>query len=197
MALDQAPPELVRRIEALRRKPSGRGLKVQGQVFPGDRAPVLANNRAGRAALFAMEWGYRLEGSKRVINARWETAQDKPLFRDGMRQRRCLIPASCYFEWEKAQGRRVQYAIGPREGGMLYLAGVYRLERRGEALVPAFAVLTRQAAPQLAFIHPRMPVILSPQGARAWLDIRRPAAQVLEGARLDMDCRPVQDRTGC
>lgn len=191
IALDQAPPELAQRIQALNRKASRQAVKTQGQVFPSDRVPVLANSRGGDIAPFAMAWGYGLEGGKLVINARWETAQDKPLFRDGMLQRRCLIPASCYFEWEKRRDRRVQYAIGPRDGGMMFMAGIYRLERRGDALAPVFAVLTREAAPQLAFIHSRMPVILPPQRARAWLDIRRPAKQVLEGACLDMDYRPV------
>lgn len=190
IALKDAPPELARAMEAL--KPGdGRGnIKTGGEVFPSDRVAALANSRQGRPRIFPMAWGYSLEGGKRIINARWETAADRPLFQDGMRRRRCLIPASCYFEWEKGREGRVKYAIGPREGGLMYMAGIYRLERRGEALVPAFAVLTREAAPQLAFIHHRMPVVLSPQSAGDWLDIGRPAEQVLAQARLDLEFWP-------
>ena len=51
---------------------------------------------------FAMRWGYRLGGGKLLFNARSETADAKALFREGLRQRRCLVPAAHYFEWESA-----------------------------------------------------------------------------------------------
>ena len=182
--------ELAKIIAALNRKGAPENVKTSGEIFPSDTVPVVANNRQLKAQPFAMRWGYSFPDGHPIINARSETAQTKPLFQDGMRRRRCLIPASCYFEWEKDREGRVKYAIGPREGGLMYMAGIYRLERRGEALVPAFAVLTREAAPQLAFIHHRMPVVLSPQSAGDWLDIGRPAEQVLVQARLDLEFWP-------
>ena len=182
--------ELAKIIAALNRKGAPENVKTSGEIFPSDTVPVVANNPQLKAQPFAMRWGYSFPDGHPIINARSETAQTKPLFQDGMRRRRCLIPASCYFEWEKDREGRVKYAIGPREGGLMYMAGIYRLERRGEALVPAFAVLTREAAPQLAFIHHRMPVVLSPQSAGDWLDIGRPAEQVLVQARLDLEFWP-------
>lgn len=75
-----------------------------------------------------MRWGYSFPGDRPVINARVETAADKPLFRDGMKQRRCLIPASHYFEWARQPGQRTKYALRPAQRGTVYLAGIYHLE---------------------------------------------------------------------
>ena len=147
IALKDAPPELARAMEAL--KPGdGRGnIKTGGEVFPSDRVAALANSRQGRPRIFPMAWGYSLEGGKRIINARWETAADKPLFQDGMRRRRCLIPAKCYFEWERRDKERIKYAIRPAHGRILYFAGIYHWEQHSKATFPTFAILTQQAAP--------------------------------------------------
>ena len=76
-----------------------RNVKVKtGDVFPGDVAAVVASNRHLEPQPFAMEWGYHLSDGKRIINARSETAAQKAMFADGIRQRRCLIPAQHYYE---------------------------------------------------------------------------------------------------
>ena len=93
-----------------------------GEIFPSDTVPVIANNRSMRPTPFAMRWGYLLPNGKRVINARSETAADRALFRDGMCQRRCLIPASNYFEWKRKAAGKVKYAIRPRQSGLMYMA---------------------------------------------------------------------------
>ena len=97
-----------------------------GEVFPGDTAAVIASNRRLVPQPFAMEWGYHLPDGKRIINARSETAAQKNMFKDGIRQRRCLIPAAHYYEWEKAGGKKVKYAIEPKNSDGFYLAGIYR-----------------------------------------------------------------------
>ena len=112
-----------------------------------------------------MEWGYRMEDGRRLINARLETAAQKPTFRDGMRSRRCLMPMSAYYEWERRGNDRVKYRISPKADGLSCLAGVYRLEEDG----PRFAVLTMEAADELAFIHDRMPVLVPYAAREAWL----------------------------
>ena len=88
----------------------GRPVRTQGEMRPTDIVPVLAPNRAGRQAVFPMLWGFTLEGrASPVINARSETAAQKPTFRESWKSRRCVIPASYYFEWEHLQnapGRR-------------------------------------------------------------------------------------------
>ena len=149
-----------------------------GEVAPTDRAAVLANSRAGNRSAFAMRWGYRLDGGRLVINARSETAERSPLFGDGIARRRCLVPATHYFEWEHRGKEKIRYAIGENDDGLIYMAGVYRLEETG----PAFAILTRKSADCISFIHDRMPVILPAPAAEEWLDLSRPAQPILEQA---------------
>lgn len=139
--------------------------KTEGEIFPGDSVLVLCKSRAGRVRPFAMEWGYRLDDGKRIINARSETAAEKPMFREGMAMRRCLLPMSAYFEWEKREEGKQKFRIAPEEKGIHYLAGIYRFEGTS----PVCTVLTTAAADGIAFIHHRMPVILSRGEEENWL----------------------------
>lgn len=184
---DDLLEELERILEELNRKNTPKNLKTSGEIFPSDVVPVLANSRRQDVQPFAMRWGYSFPGGRPVINARAETAAEKPLFRDGMRQRRCLIPASSYFEWERREGQKTKYAIRPAGAEMLYLAGIYHLENHDGAVVPSFAILTRSAAPEIAFIHDRMPVILPPDCARDWLKVENRADEVLRRALQEME----------
>ena len=159
-----------------------------GEIFPSDTAPVIANSRSMRPTPFAMRWGYLLPNGKRVINARSETAADLALFRDGMLQRRCLIPASNYFEWERNARSKVKYAIRPRQNGLMYMAGIYRIvDGRGE-----FSILTQAPAAEIRFIHDRMPVIFSKEKAGAWLDLHTPAQALLPKAVREVIFRPAE-----
>ena len=168
--LDAGNKELEEIIRALNRREERAGadkspLKTSGDMFPGDRVPVLCRGRSGGIGAFAMEWGYRTEDGRRLINARLETAAQKPSFRDGMRSRRCLMPMSAYYEWEKRGNDRVKYRIAPKADGLNCLAGVYRPEGDGAH----FAVLTMEAAEELSFIHDRMPVLVPYSDREKWL----------------------------
>jgi len=154
-----------------------------GEVFPGDTAAVIASNRRLEPQPFAMEWGYHLPDGKRIINARSETAAQKAMFKDGMRQRRCLIPAAHYYEWEKAEGKKVKYAIEPKNSDGFYLAGIYRIE----AGKPVFTILTSAAAEGISFIHERMPVILPSEATTDWLNPRYHGNDILRAALTDME----------
>ena len=156
-----------------------------GDVFPGDVAAVVASNRHLEPQPFAMEWGYHLSDGKRIINARSETAAQKAMFADGIRQRRCLIPAQHYYEWEKADGKKVKYAIEPKDSIGFFLAGIYRME----AGKPVFTVLTRSAAEGIAFIHERMPVILPGDAAADWLNPKYHGDDILKTAVTQMKYR--------
>ena len=163
--------------EALSRAPEGAAMKRSGEILPGDFAPVLACDRRLRPTGFCMRWGYS-GPSGLVINARSETAAERTMFRDGMLRRRCLLPLSWYFEWEKRGRERVRYAIRPKGEGRFYLAGLYRLEDR----LPVFTVLTRAPGAEIAFLHDRMPVILGEADRGAWLDMNESAERLLERA---------------
>ena len=138
-------------IEQINRRANAGPVVKTGEIAPSDVAPVLANNRNLAATPFAMRWGYRLGNGKLLFNARSETADAKALFRDGMRQRRCLVPAAHYFEWEKRGKDRIKYAIRPGGASVMYMAGIYRLEND----MPVFTILTREPAAAISFIHDR------------------------------------------
>ena len=132
-----------------------------------------------------MHWGCTLSDGKLLFNARSETAAEKAMFKDSMAQRRCLIPATCYFEWEHRGKDKIKYAIAPQNSNMIYLAGVYRKEGNRAACT----ILTREPAESIAFIHNRMPVILPVEAVGDWLNMRYDAADVLKAAQKNMQYR--------
>lgn len=162
-----------------------RNIQVKtGDVFPGDVAAVIASNRKLEPQCFAMEWGYKMPDGKRIFNARSETASHKVMFADGMQQRRCLIPASHYYEWQKTGDGKVKYSIAPKDTKGFFLAGIYRLESG----IPVFSILTREPAESIAFIHNRMPVILPQIVMADWLNPRYNGSEVLSAAVSEMCC---------
>ena len=178
--------ELLAIIDEVNRK-SKTGPVKTGEIFPTDVVPVIANNRSQRQAAFAMRWGYSMGDDRRpIINARSETAACKPMFKDGIAQRRCLIPASHYFEWGEQNGKKIKYAIRQNGSEMIYMAGLYRIEHGTD---PVFTILTRSPAESIAFIHNRMPVILPAEAIGDWLNIRYDANEVIRVAVLDVEYR--------
>ena len=156
-------------------------VKACGEVFPSDYVPVFANNRALRPSAFVMQWGYTFQGGKLLINARSETAAEKPSFADGIKNRRCLIPASWYYEWEQKASGKTKYAIGIDSSFML-LAGIYRFENSH----PVFTILTQPPADEISFIHPRMPVLLPHDAKEDYLNLNYKASDVIRSASYSL-----------
>lgn len=105
------------------------------------------------------------DGRRLVVNARSETAAELPTFRSAMRDGRCVVPTDGFFEWQGGRGARRPLWFHPPGGGLLLLAGLV-LEHHGER---AFVILTTAANDPVRRIHDRMPVVLSQEGAAAWL----------------------------
>lgn len=118
-----------------------------------------------------------------LVNARAESAMDKPSFRGALRHRRCLVPADAFYEWSGRSGAKVPYLIRPRNGGLMALAGLWEhwVGADGSEL-ETMAFLTVAANATLAPVHDRMPVILSPDVHSEWLDCR--SGRSVEIARL-------------
>lgn len=157
------------------------GVKT-GEVNPGDVAAVIASNRKLAPQAFGMKWGYKLPDGKLIFNARSETAAQKVMFADGMRQRRCLIPADCYYEWQKTAQGKQKYQLAPSDANGFFLAGIYRIEQ-GSAV---FSVLTKEPVESIAFIHHRMPVILPREAMSDWLNPRYNGVEILNAAVGDI-----------
>ena len=142
-----------------------------GEIRPTDVAPVLAPSAVHRRiGAFPMQWGFtHPTKGMLVFNTRSETAAEKDLFCTSIDERRCLIPASRYFEWHKAEtGKKERYAFAAEDQAPLYLAGLYvRAKDRFET--PCFSILTRDAAPNIKDLHPRMPVLVPRERMEEWL----------------------------
>jgi len=144
----------------------GRPLQTEGEILPSSVLPVLARNRAGEVRVFPMKWGFSQKKGL-LINARAETAAEKPTFRESWEHHRCVIQVSWYYEWEHDERKRPgkKYALRMPGEGLIRLAGLYRLEEG----LPAFVVLTCAADETIAWMHDRMPVMLRPEDADAWI----------------------------
>ena len=138
-------------------------IKTSGEIFPTDIVPV----RTGIDNYLPMKWGFTNYNGKPVINARSETAYEKPMFRKSMLEQRCLIPASGYYEWKKEDSKKIQYRLFIPDSP-LYFAGCWRQENSSS--LNTFVILTQEAAGTAEAIHDRMPVIMPLNLAGAWLD---------------------------
>ena len=106
-----------------------------------------------------------------LINARGESAAEKPAFRAAMKRRRCLILADGFYEWQKAGERKRPFFVHGKDGAPLAFAGLWESWQgpNGEELETA-TIVTTQANKTLAPIHERMPVIVPPDAFDLWLD---------------------------
>ncbi len=154
-------------------------LKV-GEVAPSQISVVVANSKSMKQAPFLMKWGYSQDRGGLIINARSETVVDKPMFKESVHSRRCMIPANRYFEWQTMEHGKQKYALFPEDQAFFFMAGIYRPE--GPEGVPSFVILTRDAAEGIRHIHPRMPVILPREQWNEWLNPIVDPRKVLETA---------------
>jgi putative SOS response-associated peptidase YedK len=124
-------------------------------------------------------WSTDLAIGNRLINARAETAADKPSFRAAFRQRRCLVSASGYYEWQGRAGNKQPIHFRLREGRAFAFAGLWeRWQDPVGEVVESCAILTTEANDLVRQAHDRMPVIMDPDAFGLWLDpaVRDPAA---------------------
>ena len=175
-------------VQAVLENLQSRQIEVKtGEVFPGDVAAVIASNRKLEPQAFGMKWGYQLPDGKLIFNARSETASQKAMFADGMRQRRCLVPADSYFEWQKTGQGKQKYEIAPANLAGFFLAGIYRIEQGR----PVFSILTKEPVESIAFIHNRMPVILPNEAMKDWLNPKYEGQDFLSMAIGNMNYSPL------
>lgn len=126
-------------------------------------------------------WAKDSSIGSRMINARAETAPDKPSFRDAFKKRRLIIPASGFFEWKKEEaGTKQPYYISPKEGGLFSLAGLWERWEKGGKPLESCTILTTEPNRLVAPLHSRMPVIISPRDLENWLDPRADHADLFE-----------------
>ena len=117
-----------------------------------------------------IRWGLT-PGKRNLINARAETVHSRPTFRQAFQSRRCLVPATGFYEWQKLGDAKQPFYIRSFAGEIFAFAGIWdRAKDKDGAAVDAFAILTTEPNELMAPIHDRMPVILDPDAYKLWLN---------------------------
>ena len=176
-------------------------------IAPSQEVGIIRQDRAKPERRFSLaRWGlipYWAKDSRmgnKLINARSETVTSKPAFREAFENRRCLIPADGFYEWERAAEAKQPFHFGLQDDSLFAFAGLWdRWKNASGQVVESCSILTTEPNALLADVHGRMPVILNPEHYDLWLDpgFRRVEAlkEMLNpfDARL-MRCFPVSTR---
>lgn len=157
--------------------PDGRGERARFNLAPTQAVLTAVGAEPGTLSLVWKRWGLIPSWARdpaigaRLFNARSETVDEKPSFRAAFRRRRCLVVADGFYEWTpRASGHRPHW-LAPATAPLLAFAGLYEhaIDADGRP-IDSCTVLTTEANPDLAPIHPRMPVLLARTSWGAWLD---------------------------
>jgi putative SOS response-associated peptidase YedK len=153
-------------------------------VAPSQSMPVVVRNSPNH--LVEMQWGLIPSWSKEprvkfsTINARAETLTTSPVFRGPFKSRRCLVPASGFYEWQQTGQGKQPYCIRLHDGELFAFAGLYDIWRDGEGNeLYSYTIITSAPNELVAPIHNRMPVILHRPDEDVWLDKETEPAQLL------------------
>lgn len=142
-------------------------------------ACVLGESGGQPSGLHELRWGLVPGWAKdpsigsRMINARSETAETKPSFRNAFASRRCLVPADGFYEWKKVDDGKQPFLMEASSGGVFAMAGLWEENRRINEDGPplrTFTILTTAANEFMQPLHDRMPVLLDPVDFQRWLD---------------------------
>jgi putative SOS response-associated peptidase YedK len=179
----------------------GELLKPIYNVAPGMTMPIIAGKE-----LRLMKWGFIPSWAKdpkigyKMINARSETLKEKQSFRSSLYTKRCLVPVSGFYEWEKQGKEKVPYYYRLKDKELFAFAGLYDnwKNEKGED-VEAYTIITTEANKLVGKIHERMPAILKEEGEKAWLDqdeknIDKLLGSVKPYAEKDMEVFKVSDK---
>jgi putative SOS response-associated peptidase YedK len=146
-------------------------------IAPTQPVPVIRQNPKDVRELVLMKWGLIPHWAKTpsiatsTINAKSETAVNKPAFRDPLKFRRCLIPADGFFEWLKTGSAKQPFCFEVNDGELFAFAGLWdRWNDPTGKWVETCSILTTAPNEVTAAVHDRMPVILDPDGYDLWLD---------------------------
>lgn len=166
-------------------------------VVEGDRGPQIKLFKWG----FVPHWAKDPKIGHKMINARAETVAEKPSFRQSFQQRRCLVPATGFFEWKREGTAKQPFRITRRDGAPFAMAGLWDewVDRHSGEILHSFTIITTRANEQVRDLHDRMPVILQRKDERIWIDANVTDAPCLQNllkpyAPPDLLCYPVSPR---
>jgi putative SOS response-associated peptidase YedK len=153
-----------------------RDYRPRFNIAPTDSHFVVTSQyerRTARPATWGLVNAWATDNSRasQCINAKAETLEERRTFREAFLQRRCIVPADGFYEWRGPKNQREPIWIHPRDGGLLYFAGLYESWRPkpGESQ-QTFTIVTTIANELIKSIHDRMPVILNERAAEDWMN---------------------------
>jgi putative SOS response-associated peptidase YedK len=151
-------------------------LEPRYNIAPTQEILGVSETEDGREMTF-YKWGLIPSWAKdtsmgaRLINARSETVREKPAFRQAFKQRRCIIPADGFYEWQRTEGRKQPFFFQMRDESPFGFAGLWEQWKGEEGqVINSCTILTTTANEVLRPVHDRMPVILHPDDYSLWLD---------------------------
>lgn len=151
-------------------------LEPRYNIAPTQEITAVRETEDGREMAF-YKWGLIPSWAKdtsmgaRLINARSETVREKPAFRHAFKQRRCIIPADGFYEWQRTDGRKQPFFFQMRDESPFGFAGLWEQWKGEEGqVINSCTILTTAANEVLRPVHDRMPVILRPDDYSLWLD---------------------------
>lgn len=176
-----SPAEAVRALFAYK---TDAAFPPRYNIAPSQPVAIVRPDAKGERELALVRWGLIPAWVKDprefslLINARGETALEKPSFRAAMRHRRCLVPADGFYEWTGPAGDKRPRLFRPKAGGPMAFAGLWEswLGADGSE-IESMAILTFAANVTVAAVHDRMPVILAPEAFGLWLDVKAISAK--------------------
>ena len=143
-------------------------------------------------------WSKDRKISSHLINARAETLSEKPSFRNAYQHRRCLIPATGFFEWQTTEVGKQPYHIHQPEFALFAFAGLWEHWEHQQETVYSCTIITTEANDKIAPIHDRMPVIITPDFYARWLDKQNTAVEITDFLAADaystMQLTPISSR---
>jgi putative SOS response-associated peptidase YedK len=159
------------------RVPVHEGIRRRFNIAPTHEAPVVRATRDGGAREVALlrwglvpSWAKELSIGSKLINARAETLAEKPAFRTALRSRRCIVPASGFFEWTGETRYRVPHAITVADRPVVPFAGLWETWHAPDGRkLETYTIVTTEANRFVAGMHDRMPAILAEADVEAWL----------------------------
>lgn len=172
--------ELAKMLQAESAPALAQAYSPRYNIAPTDIHPILCQDDKTHR-LMPGKWGLTPSWTKdektafRFINARAETAAEKPTFRKALKERRCIIPADGFYEWSGEKGKKTPFWIHPKAEDLLLFAGLYEDWRDFRT----FTILTTSANQTLSPIHHRMPVILANRQINDWLSLEDPVDMMI------------------
>jgi putative SOS response-associated peptidase YedK len=152
--------------------------KMNYNVAPSQECPVIFSGKnEGEKVLDSFKWGFIPDWSKdekigyKMINARGETISEKLSYKNSFFSKRCLIPASGFFEWQKKANKKIPHYLTLKNRPIFAMAGIYsKWKKNNKTTFNTFSIITTNANSLMNGIHDRMPVILSKDNEKIWLD---------------------------